>query len=91
MENESSSSQTPTIESNLSIIQGSNWQVSEEKTHLIVLDSFSQHEASRQIAAICRLLLLALARDFGVHSPETITIVPSENTRGVKLRITRRD
>lgn len=65
-------------------------QISEGKVRYMYLHRFSEQEISRQLAAICQLFLLALERDFGIHSPKDITIEPSE-TGGVKLRIIGRD
>jgi len=67
-----------------------NDQLSEGKVHYLYLNRFSEQEISRQLAAICQLFLLALSRDFGIHSPKDITIEPSD-TGGVKLRIIGRD
>ncbi len=66
-------------------------QVSESKVRHFCVDRFSEREISRHLAAVCNLLVLALARDFGVTNPDSITIVPSEPTRGVELRIIGRD
>ena len=67
-----------------------NDQLSEGKVRYLYLDRYSEQEISRQLAAICQLFLLALSRDFGIHSPKDITIEPSD-TGGVKLRIIGRD
>ena len=58
----------------------------EGKTRYIHVDQFSKWEATRQLAALCQLFLRVLARDFNIHSPESIFFVPSES-RGIKLRI----
>ncbi|MFW9935469.1 MAG: hypothetical protein ACFFDU_08235 [Candidatus Thorarchaeota archaeon] len=63
-----------------------SFDLSEEKTQYIHINQFSQWEASRQLAALCRLFLRVLARDFNIHSPESISIRPSEHG-GVRLRI----
>lgn len=63
----------------------------EDRVRYLWVDRFSEREISRQLAAVCSLLLRALARDFGVQTPGTVTIVPSENQRGVKLRISGHD
>ncbi len=67
-----------------------NDQLSERKVRYLFINRFSEQEISRQLAAICQLFLLALSRDFGIHSPKDITIEPSD-TGGVKLRIIGRD
>ncbi|MFX0077607.1 MAG: hypothetical protein ACFE8O_00055 [Candidatus Hermodarchaeota archaeon] len=67
-----------------------NDQLSEGKVHYLFINRYSEQEISRQLAAICQLFLLALSRDFGIHSPKDITIEPSD-TGGVKLRIIGRD
>jgi hypothetical protein len=67
-----------------------NEQLSEGKVRYLYLNRYSDQEISRQLAAICQLFLLALSRDFGIHSPKDITIEPSD-TGGVKLRIIGRD
>lgn len=59
---------------------------SERKTRYIHADQFSKWEATRQLAALYQLFLRVLERDFKIHSPESIFIVPSES-RGIKLRI----
>jgi hypothetical protein len=63
-----------------------NLSQSEENTQYIHVNQFSQREASRQLAALCRLFLRVLSRDFNIHSPEIISIMPSED-RGIRLRI----
>ncbi len=91
MANESPTNEPQCAESNLTLaVYGGN-QVTKEKVRLLSVNRISENEISRQLAAICKLLLLALSRDFGIHSPGTVTIVPSESTRGVKLRIIGRD
>lgn len=67
-----------------------NDQLSEGKVRYLYINRYSEQEISRQLAAICQLFLLALSRDFGIHSPRDITIEPSD-TGGVKLRIIGRD
>ena len=67
-----------------------NDQLSEGKVRYLYINRYSEQEISRQLAAICQLFLLALSRDFGIHSPKDITIEPSD-TGGVKLRIIGRD
>jgi len=91
MANESPAHEPQRTESNLPFNEDECLQVSEGKVRYLHVDRFSEREASRQLAAVCKLLILALARDFGVHSPNSIMIVPSEPTRGVELRITQRD
>ena len=59
---------------------------SEGKTRYIHVDQFSKWEATRQLAALCQLFLQVLARDFNIHSPESVFFVPSES-RGIKIRI----
>ncbi|MFX1565686.1 MAG: hypothetical protein ACFFCH_06835 [Promethearchaeota archaeon] len=66
-------------------------QVSESKVRRLCVDRFSERESSRHLAAVCKLLILALSRDFGVPTPDSITIVPSKPARGVELRIIGRD
>jgi hypothetical protein len=60
--------------------------ISEKKTRHIHVNQFSKWEASRQLAALCHLILRVLTRDFKIHSPEIVSIMPSES-RGMKLRI----
>lgn len=78
-------------ESTLTFNSDEGLQVSESNIRHLCVDRFSEREISRNLAAICRLLILALARDFGVNTPNSITIVPSEPSRGVELRINTRD
>lgn len=63
-----------------------NFGLPEENTQYIHVNQLSQWEASRQLAALCHLFLRVLARDFNIHSPEIISIMPSEE-RGIRLRI----
>ncbi len=60
--------------------------ISEKSARYINVNQFSQWEASRQLAALCHLLLRVLARDFKIHLPEIVSIMPSES-RGMRLRI----
>ena len=65
-------------------------QTAQKNISNLIVNRFSEREASRELAAICALLQRTLRRDFGIHDHRTITIVPSEKW-GVQLRITRRD
>jgi hypothetical protein len=91
MANESPTHEPQRTESDLSFNANGCLQVSEGKVRYLSVDRFSERETSRQLAALCKLLILALARDFGVCSPKTISIVPSEPTWGMELRIIVRD
>ena len=72
---------TPTEEASAQSLR-----ISEENTRHIHVDQFSRWEASRQLAALCQLFLRVLARDFNIHSPEIVSIIPSDS-RGIRLRI----
>ena len=91
MTNDSPAHEPQRTESNLTFNSNEELQVSEGNVRHLCVDRFSEQEISRHLAAVCHLLMLALARDFGVHAPNSITIVPSEPTRGVELRINARD
>jgi hypothetical protein len=66
-------------------------QVQDEKVRILCINHFSEREASRQLAAVCNLLVRMLARDFNEPSPKAVKILPLDQTRGVELRIYRRD
>ena len=91
MTNESPSHDPQQSESNFPFYADVCLQVSDGKIRYLCVDRFSEREHSRQLAAVCNQLLLALTRDFGMQTPKAITIVPSESTRGVELRILGRD
>jgi hypothetical protein len=79
------------LNASMSLDSSESLNQSENRVRYLCVDRFSEREISRQLAAVCNLLLRALARDFGVQTPGTVTIVPSENQRGVKLRISGHD
>ena len=71
-----------------------NWEtppIQDDKVRILCLNPFSEREASRQLAAICNLLVQMLARDFGEHTPKAVKILPLDKTQGIELRIYRRD
>ena len=91
MTNDTPAHESQRAESTLPFNSEEGVLVSGGKVRHLCVDRFSEREVSRHLAAVCQLLVLALARDFGVQSPSSITIVPSEPTRGVELRINTRD
>ncbi len=91
MANESPAHEPHSTGSNLIFLENDRISVSNGKVRYLSVSRFSEREISRQLAAVCNLLLLMLTRDFGVRSPETVTVAPSELKRGVDIIITRRD
>lgn len=65
--------------------------IQDDRVRILSLNHFSEREASRQLAAVCKLLVQMLARDFGEHTPKAVHIIPFDKTQGVELRIYRRD
>ena len=73
------------LNASMSIDSSESLNQSENRVWYLWVDQFSEREISRQLAAVCNLLLHALSRDFGVQAPGTVTIVPVPGPRPVHL------